>query len=106
MRPLLSLTPKGRAGDFLLTGPMTLDSAEASLKSGLGIIAAAYTPLTFDLSGVTRCDSAGVALLVEWQRQAIRCHCELRYVALPAALRSIMQVTGVDGLLSLSDGAS
>jgi phospholipid transport system transporter-binding protein len=78
---------------------MTFVTALAALREATNIIAAAYTPLRFDLSGVERADSAGVALLIEWQRIAARARCELRYTNMPNSLESIMRVTGVIGML-------
>lgn len=99
----LQLTPKVRAGDYLLTGDMTLMTVKAALREASGLIASAYTPLTFDFSGVRACDSSGIALLIEWQKQAIRAHCHLTFEHLPMALKSIMQVTGTLDLLPVSE---
>lgn len=95
----LSFIRQGRAGDFLLNGEMTFDTASAAIRDAGGIISAAYTPLQFDLSGVSRADSAGVALMIEWQKAARRARCELQYVNLPASVQSIIHVTGVASML-------
>lgn len=51
-----------------------------------------------DLSAVTHCDSAGLALLVEWLRTAKTSHCELAFAHIPEQLRAIMQLCGLDGI--------
>ncbi|PWV61806.1 STAS domain-containing protein [Plasticicumulans acidivorans] len=52
-----------------------------------------------DLSGVTHADSAGVALLVEWLREARAAGCEVRFVAMPEQMRAIAVVSDLDELL-------
>lgn len=95
----LRFEPQGRTGSFLLTGEMTFKTSVPAIREAASIIDAAYTPLQFDLSGVSRADSAGVGLLIEWQRLAARSRCELRYINMPITLKSIMRVTGVLGML-------
>jgi phospholipid transport system transporter-binding protein len=53
----------------------------------------------FDLSGVVRCDSSAVAVLLEWERVAVARGLKLEVVAPPAGLVSLATVYGVDGLL-------
>lgn len=53
----------------------------------------------FDLSGVRRCDSSAVAVLLEWERAAVARGLKLEVVAPPAGLVSLATVYGVDGLL-------
>ena len=95
----LRFDPHGRTGGFLLSGEMTFGTSGLAIREAASIIDAAYTPLQFDLSGITRADSAGVGLLIEWQRLAARARCELRYTNMPKTLESIMRVTGVFGML-------
>lgn len=95
----LRFDPQGRTGSFLLNGEMTFRTSAPAIREAASIIDASYTPLQFDLSGVSRADSAGVGLLIEWQRLAARARCELRYINMPKSLESIMRVTGVLGML-------
>ena len=55
--------------------------------------------LALDLGAVTRADSAGVALLVDWLGQARKGGCELRFVNVPAQMRSIIEVSGLTELI-------
>ncbi|MGH8248700.1 MAG: STAS domain-containing protein [Gammaproteobacteria bacterium] len=52
-----------------------------------------------DLAGVTRSNSAGLALLLEWQHLAQREKCEIRLRNMPAALRNIARVCELEDLL-------
>jgi phospholipid transport system transporter-binding protein len=55
--------------------------------------------LTIDLAQVTRSDSTGVALLLEWMRMAARANREIHFANLPVQMRAIAEVCGVDHLL-------
>ena len=55
--------------------------------------------LIIDCKAVTRSDSAGLALLVEWLRQAKRYHCQLMFRNLPGQILDIARVSGVEELL-------
>jgi phospholipid transport system transporter-binding protein len=53
----------------------------------------------FDLSGVSRCDSSAVAVLLEWRRASRERGVELKVSGLPAGLVSLAAVYGVADLL-------
>jgi phospholipid transport system transporter-binding protein len=57
--------------------------------------------LNVDLAGVSRADSAGVALLVEWQRQAYKQKKSICFLNTPSQMLAIARLSGVDELLSL-----
>jgi phospholipid transport system transporter-binding protein len=56
-----------------------------------------------DLSGVTRADSAGLALLVEWLRAAERAGRSISFVNMPAQMQSIARICGLDDILKPSN---
>ena len=58
-------------------------------------------PVTVDLGGVRRADSAGLALLLEWARAARRQGRPIRFVHTPEQLKSLARVTGVNTILAL-----
>ncbi len=62
---------------------------------------AADGPVTVDLAGVRRADSAGLALLLEWARAARRQGRPIHFVHTPEQLKSLARVTGVDAILAL-----
>ena len=57
------------------------------------------TPLQISLAQVNRCDSSGVALLVDWLRQARDHERELKFVNIPAQMQAIIRVTDLEELL-------
>jgi phospholipid transport system transporter-binding protein len=58
--------------------------------------------LRVDLAGVTRADSAGLALLVEWLRESEIAGNSIEFVNVPAQLLSIARVCGLDDILALN----
>ena len=58
----------------------------------------------FDLSNVQRCDSSAVALLLAWERAARERGMRLGFAGIPASLRSLAKLYGVDVLIPM-DGA-
>ena len=87
-----------REGDrIVLEGPITLDSVPA-LAQALDAHLAAGAAVV-DFGNVTEVDSAAVALLLEWQRQAERRKLSLRLANPPAALQNLAKLYGVLELL-------
>lgn len=78
---------------------------------GFGTVTALYrearrvvegSAFTVDLGGVQRADSAGLALLVEWTREAYALNRSVRFVNMPAQLKQIASVSGLDRILPLA----
>ena len=55
-----------------------------------------------DLHGVHRSNSAGVALLTAWLRTAHRHRQELAFINVPAQMRAIIRVAGLETILPLA----
>jgi phospholipid transport system transporter-binding protein len=88
---------------FLISGELdihTVPHAERQMAALLNQLPAGE--LCIDLKAVSRCDSAGLALLVAWLRAAKRRQLTLVYRHLPEQLLQIARVTEVDHLLPLS----
>lgn len=81
-----------------VSGDMTFATAVSALQLAEPLIQDAQS-LRFDLSGVTQADSAGVALLIEWQHVAKSAACRLCYSNLPESLVAMIRVAGVQGML-------
>lgn len=83
------------AGRYAVTGPLTFNTVRALLTlpavEGQGAI-------TVDLEGVLRADSAGLALMLEWLRQARRSGRPLTFTHIPARLQDLIDVSGLGGL--------
>ena len=88
------------AGSWLLQGELGYASVSAVLQEA-GTRMQGEARLEVDLRGVSRADSAGLALLVEWLREAENTGNEIVFVNVPDQLLSIARVCGLDEILSL-----
>jgi len=94
------LTVNG-GGRWLLEGELGFATVPDILAHPGADIAAAPA-IEVDLRGVTRADSAGLALLVAWLRESERAGQRIAFVNVPPQLLSIARVCGLDGILALS----
>ena len=97
----MAVEPIDIAGDgtVRISGPLTFDTVEAvraATRAGVGSERWQEAALTFDLAGVGTADSAGLALLVEWQRTARRAGGRIHFRGTPPALQAIAGLCGVE----------
>jgi phospholipid transport system transporter-binding protein len=83
-----------------LSGPVTLADVAGLLEEGRRHLAEGVS--TVDLSEVTDMDSALLALLLAWLRDAKTRQRDLAFANLPEALRTIARLYGVDSLLPVA----
>ena len=86
-------------GCFALAGDMSFDTAGRILKDSEPVFEE-HTRIEVDLSGVTKTDSAGLALLLEWITWANHTVREIRFLNTPEKLHAIARTTEVEDLLS------
>ena len=86
-------------GRFALEGEMSFETAERVLAASEKLFEP-HTRIEVDLSGVTRTDSAGLALLLEWVTWANHTVREIRYSGMPEKIIAIARTTEVDPLLT------
>ena len=87
------------AGHWLLQGELDFESVPAVLQHA-GARMLGNGRLEVDLRDVTRADSAGLALLVEWLRESESAGNEIVFVNVPDQLLSIARVCGLEEILS------
>lgn len=87
-----------------LSGPVTLGNVAALLDEGRRHLAEGVQLV--DLSEVTEMDSALLALLLAWTRDARAREREIAFANLPASLRTIARLYGVERLLPIPATAS
>lgn len=75
---------------------ITHSTAKAVLKAGLKRIADGETHL--DCRPLVRFDSSALAVMLAWQRAALKRGHELHVSGVPAGLESLARAYGVDGL--------
>ena len=64
----------------------------------------AGSEVRIDLQGITRSDSAGLALLIEWMRTAQRLGKAIKFLNIPPQMLDIARVSSLDQVLPLSRG--
>ena len=85
-------------GRFALTGEMTFETAERNLLASEEPFEQ-HTRIEVDLEGVTKADSAGLALLLEWITWANHTVREIRFLSMPERILAIARTTEVEQLL-------
>ena len=85
-------------GEWRLTGDLVFGNVSGLLKE-VGSRFSGEETIRVDLGGVTRADSAGLALLVEWLREFERRNQSIRFLNMPPQMCSIAQVCGLDRIL-------
>jgi phospholipid transport system transporter-binding protein len=91
-------------GSWMLVGDLSFTTVPA-LRGGLVIKSADRPRISIDLAGVTRSDSAGLALLIEWLRESERLGKTITFLHMPAQLQSIARICGLDGILPVEMAA-
>jgi phospholipid transport system transporter-binding protein len=81
----------------LQSASVTNVNAAGVVRQGLAAMAAGDR--VFDFSEVVRCDTAAVACVIGWLRVARTEGWTLEFIGLPADLRSLAALYGVEGLL-------
>ena len=84
---------------FKLVGKLSFVSVQEAMKKGAKLFDFPADKMVFDLAGITKADSAGLALLLEWLRLASLNGVDLHYVNLPRQLQAMAHVAGVDEIL-------
>lgn len=85
-------------GHFALVGEMTFETAERVLLASEDPFEQ-HTRIAVDLAGVTKADSAGLALLLEWITWANHSVREIRFESMPDRILAIARTTEVEQLL-------
>lgn len=88
-------------GEYRVSGELSFDTVTALRQQGMTLLQRG--DIVLDLSTVSRADSAGLALLVEWLRLGRAAGRTLRYRHIPPQLWSIAEACGIDRVLPLAD---
>ncbi|MCB1856685.1 MAG: STAS domain-containing protein [Gammaproteobacteria bacterium] len=86
------------ADRLLVSGDLVFSTVGGLLAASRSLMAATRQPV-IDLSGVQRCDSAGLALLFEWLEIGAMRHARPVFVNLPAPLLGIARLSNAESLL-------
>ncbi|PHS24512.1 MAG: sulfate transporter [Methylophaga sp.] len=98
MSELYSLSFDSEDNIFRVTGELTFATVNALLEQAPDLFEN-HHKLNIDLTNVTRSDSAGLALLIDWIRLAKNTNKEIMFYNIPAQMLAISNASGVDELL-------
>lgn len=82
---------------YVIEGAVTMDTVRSVAEQGARLFDDAE--VVVDFGAVEEADSSAVSLMLEWLREARRRGRELRFVNLPASVKSLALLYGVEGLL-------
>ena len=88
-------------GQYEVRGQLTFQSVPQYYVHSVQMFQDGRGPVTVDLAGVTLADSAGIALLVEWQQQAHAAKRTLQFAGIPEQVRKIIRVSGLQHAFAL-----
>ena len=87
-------------GKFSINGILNFDTV-ISLNQAAQSKFQNYRNITVDLAGVTYVNSAGLALLLEWKRQATIDKKSMKLQGVPQKLLNIARISEIEKILSL-----
>jgi phospholipid transport system transporter-binding protein len=87
-------------GTYRLRGVLSFASVPAVRRVGLETFVA-DNDIRLDLSDVSRSDSAGLALLIEWLRYARQRNKTVHYLNMPTQMLAIARASSLDEILPL-----
>jgi phospholipid transport system transporter-binding protein len=90
-------------GCFILNGVLDFQTVPVIRQQGLDLFSEAPS-LVLDLQGVSRSDSAGLALLIEWMRFARSQNKPISFINMPTQMLAIARVSSLDSILPLARG--
>lgn len=94
-----------REGVVHLDGALTLGNATAALDAAASVFDGGNdqkgNKLVFDLSGLWQSDSAALAVLLEWRREALRRNRQLEYRNAPERLAQLARLSDLESVLGL-----
>ena len=87
------------ADGFALVGPVTIETASRIVDAVRNAWPETGDSVV-DFAGVTEADSAALALIFKWQRDAAKKSRKIRCINIPANLHALARLYGVDALIS------
>lgn len=90
----------GEDGSARLAGELTFESVPGLYVHAQSVLPRSMTSI--DLSGVTAADSAGLALLLEWQASRKALSPGLTFINAPSSLLSLASLSEATELLNIS----
>jgi anti-anti-sigma factor len=88
---------------FALRGPVTLANLKDIRRQGEAALTTAGPRAVMDIAGLTSANSAALAVLMAWFRQAQTLGKTVVFTGVPTDLRKIIELSGMAEILPLAD---
>lgn len=98
MNEQFSLTFDKEQGQIQVAGELSFATVKKVLSESSAVFES-VKDLNIDLAAVTRSDSAGIALLMDWMRTAKNTNKQIAFHNIPAQMLAIASVSGLDEIL-------
>ena len=88
-------------GRISVRGALSFETARRSCDVGIKLFKRAkkVPQIEVDCGGVTEADSAGLAVLLEWLKWALKHERPMAFTNLPASIRAVASISDVEPLL-------
>ncbi|HET8807033.1 MAG TPA: STAS domain-containing protein [Methylophaga sp.] len=96
----MSISLDNAAQCLRVSGDLTIDAVPDYLEQSKALFNE-LTDLHIDLSAVTHSDSAGLALLIRWMREARASNKIIVFEQMPAQMLAMAEASGLDTILPL-----
>lgn len=88
-------------GQITVSSPLTFQTARRVFEAGVECFVRDASPtIAVDCAGVSKADSAGLAVLIEWRRWSRQHGRHLTFVNLPAQITAIAHLSEVSEVLA------
>ena len=99
MSQTLPTIERQEANQFVIKGELNMHTVPALAETAHALLGQASGEVSVDLAGVSRADSAALALLIDLQRLVRRQQGEIRFRHLPEQLSQILHLSELDDIL-------
>jgi anti-anti-sigma factor len=92
------------AVSLAVSGEIDMATAESLYEQAIALVSTGTRLLVLDLTGVTFCDSLGIAALVRIYRYALGLGCQLRVTNPREHVAHVLQISGLDQVFEIRTG--
>ena len=88
-------------GRISVRGALSFETARRACEAGIKLFKRAkkVPQIEIDCGGITEADSAGLAVLLEWLKWALKNERPMSFANLPASIRAVASISDVEPLL-------
>lgn len=87
-------------GTFALRGDLTFAHVPGLVSRSSAWLSDGRENITIDMASVTRVDSAGLALMLEWMKQARQAGMQMHFDNIPSHLSDLIRVSGLSDVIA------